>query len=197
MFLDGNLEIYLLVIPTLISIIGCGFIIRIDWKQYGFLFLLSSAVGGLICYLLTLIGFYTFPYRLLPNICRFPFYTILSVFPLYVLLGVRYSPQPWPWKIPFYWIMVHLGVLSEVLVENNTDLLKYLQYWDLWDSYTTWWLYFLIFEWVGGLIVSPEKRRPIDQESFRFGRLGWFILHFVLILTVLLAGFYVGRVTFY
>ncbi|HZK56525.1 MAG TPA: hypothetical protein VFC84_20405 [Desulfosporosinus sp.] len=46
----------------------------------------------------------------------------------------------------------------------------------------------MVFEWVGGLIVSPEFRKPIDQELLQYGKLGWFILHFILISTIFLAG---------
>ncbi|MNW20794.1 hypothetical protein D3C71_2213570 [compost metagenome] len=53
----------------------------------------------------------------------------------------------------------------------------------------------LIFEYIGGLIVPDDKRRPIHTAHLNYGRLGWFLLHFVLIGTVFLAGFYLGRVT--
>jgi hypothetical protein len=134
------------------------------------------------------------PARLFPQISKIPFTAVLTIFPLQVLIGVRYSPKPWPWKIPFYWVMVHVGMTAEVWAEERTQLIKYNPIWDVWDSYTWWWIFLLVFEWVGGLIVSAQFRKPIDQELLRYGKLGWFILHFILISTIFLAGVYAGVV---
>ena len=83
-----------------------------------------------------------------------------------------------------------MGMFSEAWVEHSTQLIKYNSPWDTWDSYTWWWIYLLVFEWVGGLIISQELRKPIDQELLKYGKLGWFILHFILISTIFLAGVY-------
>jgi hypothetical protein len=90
--------------------------------------------------------------------------------------------------------MVHVGMTAEVWAEERTQLIKYNPIWDVWDSYTWWWIFLLVFEWVGGLIVSAQFRKPIDQELLRYGKLGWFILHFILISTIFLAGVYAGVV---
>lgn len=54
----------------------------------------------------------------------------------------------------------------------------------------------MIFEWVGGIIVAPEMRKPLDEAMLRYGKLGWFILHFILITTVFMSGAYAGKVMF-
>jgi uncharacterized membrane protein YhaH (DUF805 family) len=59
-------------------------------------------------------------------------------------------------------------------------------------SYTWWWIFLLVFEWVGGIIVPAESRKPLDQELLRYGKIGWFILHFLLISTIFIAGVYAG-----
>ncbi|MGE5372414.1 MAG: CBO0543 family protein [Solirubrobacterales bacterium] len=191
--LGWNIETYLSVSSAIISTIGIILFLKRDWKRYGLLLLLSAIVGVILCYIFLGLKLYSFPYRIFPEISKIPFTAILTVFPLYVLLGVQYSPKSWAWKIPFYWAVVHLGVLTEGWIESHTQILKYNEVWDLWDSYTWWWLYLLVFEWVGGLIIPQGLRKPLDQELIRFGQLGWFILHFILISTIFIAGVYAGQ----
>lgn len=173
------------------SLIGSYFILKINWKRYGLLYLISGAVGNTLCIVFIGLGFYTFPVTVIPN-SPAPVIAVMTIFPYYVLLGVRYSPSHWAWKIPFYWVLVHIGVTLEAIAERKTDLIRYLD-WDLWDTYTWWWIYFLLLEWVGGLIIPRDLRKPIDPSILRFGRWGWGIVHFILILTVFLGGVYVGR----
>lgn len=125
MNIGWNIETYVSIISFVISVICSIFIIKIDWKRYGFLFLLSAIVGVILCYIYIYLGMYTFPYRLFPRISKIPFTAILTLFPVYVLLGVKYSPKSWPWKIPFYWAMVHIGMFAEAWAESSTNLIKY------------------------------------------------------------------------
>jgi len=192
MNIGWNIETYISVISFILTTIATFLILKTDWKKYGLLFIISAATGVILCYIFIGLGLYTFPYRLFPYVSKIPFTAILTIFPFYVLLGVRYSPKPWPWKIPFYWAMVHIGMFAEVWAESRTQLVKYHPVWDVWDSYTWWWIYLLVFEWIGGLIVTQDIRKPIDQEILRYGKIGWFILHFILISTIFLAGVYMG-----
>jgi len=169
-------------------------IMRFNWKRYGALFLLSMAVGNILCYIFVRLGFYSFPYRLFPQVSIMPFMLITTMFPFIVLAGVRYSPQKWGYKIPFYWTIIHLGMLAETLGLNLTKLIEYNFKWDFWDSYTWWWIYLLIFEWIGGLLVPAKDRRPITSSSLRYGSLGWGIFHFILITTIFLGGVYLATV---
>lgn len=191
---NWNIDTYMTVTAIVLTSIGSIWIIKKNWKQYGLLFIITGVVGNLICYGFIKLGLYDFPYRLFPHLSPMPVFAILTLFPFYVLLGVRYSPSLWAWKIPFYWALVHTGMLGEVLAQNFTQLIKYRNFWDTWDSYTWWWLFLLVFEYIGGLIVSKEYRKPINEELLRYGRGGWFILHFILIGTIFLAGVYVGKV---
>lgn len=192
MNLGWNIETYISVISSIITGIATCYIVKIDWKKYGLLYLISSITGIILCYIFVYLGFYNFPYRLFPQISEIPITAILTIFPFYVLAGVRYSPKTWPWKIPFYWAMVHIGVFVEALAENKTLLIKYNPVWGTWDSYTWWWIYLLVLEWVGGLIVAQNIRKPLDQELLKYGKVGWFILHFILIITIFLAGVHTG-----
>lgn len=192
MNIGWNIETYMNVFGFVFSVVICSLIIKINWKQYGLLYLLSAAVGTILCYIFISLKLYEFPYRVFPQISKIPFTLILTMFPFYVLAGVRYSPKSWAHKIPFYWVVVHIGVLSEAYAESQTQLIKYFPPWDLWDSYTWWWIFLLVFEWVGGMIVSPEYRKPIDQELLNYGKIGWFILHFILIASIFVAGVYTG-----
>ncbi len=187
-----NINTLLSLSAPAVSVAGLFWIIRKNWKQYGLLYLLSSFVGVVLCYIFIYLKLYTFPFRLFPSLSPIPVYLIITFFPLYVLGGVCYSPTQWRWKLPFYWVLVHLGVTAELLIEKNSDIIAYTSNWGIWDSYVWWWLYLLIFEWAGGLVVKPENRRPLDIEQLKFGKIGWFIYHFILIATIFLAGVFAG-----
>lgn len=174
------------------SLVGTYFIVKLDWRKYGLLYLLSGISANIVCILFLSLDFYEFPITPFNGALTLPFTALLTTFPYYVLLGVRYSPRRWGWKIPFYWGMVHLGVAAEKLLEEYTNIIQYGKYWDTFDSYATWWIYLLIFEYIGGRIVPAHLRKPLPIEAFRFGNGAWFVLHFILILTIFLAGVYVG-----
>ena len=188
------IEIMLLFI-ILIGILGSLFIMRFDFKRYGLLFVISLLTANLFCYLFTLSGFYSFPDELFNNDVLIPVTLVSTVFPFLVLVGVRYSPEKWVYKIPFYWGIVNLGVLGEVLFKS-TSYFKFENYWDLWDSYTLWWIFLLLFEILGGKIIPVHLRKPIFSRSFRYGRWAWIVLHVIFILTIFLAGVYVGVTVF-
>lgn len=175
------------------SSIGAISIMRKDWKRYGLLFLISGLLGNLICILFISLNFYEFPITPFSFGLPFPLTAVLTAFPFYVLLGVNFSPRRWVWKFPFYWALVNLGVFIEALIVENTKILKYNPPWDLWDSYSTWWLFFLGMEYIGGMIIPQEKRRPISIKSLRYGRWAWIVTHIIFTLTVFLAGVYLGR----
>jgi hypothetical protein len=178
-----------------IAAIGCLYFIRIDWKRYGLLYLISALAANLLCYTFTYLGFYSFPNNVLHKGFLTPFGLVSTVFPLLTMFGVRFSPDSWSWKIPFYWALVHLGVLGEVILKQ-TIIFKFEPEWDLWDSYTLWWIYYLLFELLGGKIVLSQLRKPISSDSFRYGKWGWIVLHVIVISTIFLAGVYVGVTIF-
>ncbi len=192
MNIGWNIETYLSLAAIVFSTVVLLLILRKDWKNYGFLFLLSAIIGNVLCYIFVKLRLYYYPYRLFPQITTMPVSLILTMFPACIVFSVRYSPKSWAHKIPFYWVLVHLGVLIEGWAEEQTQLIKYNDTWDLWASYTWWWIFLLVFEWVGGMIVPAESRRPLDQELLKYGKIGWFIIHFILIGTIFIAGVYTG-----
>lgn len=175
--------------------ICCLYFIRLDWKRYGFLYLLSAVSANILCYMLTFAGFYSFPNNLLHGNLLIPYALVSTAFPLAVLTGVRFGPEKWVWKIPFYWAIIHIGTLFEVVL-LATPIFVFKPEWDLWDSYSLRWVYYLLFEIVGGKIIPPSLRKPILHESFRYGRWAWIVLHIILISTIFLAGVYVGATVF-
>jgi hypothetical protein len=187
-----NIETLIHLSSILLSAIIFIYIFRINFKKYFVLFLLSAIVGNVLCYIFVKIGFYSYPYRLFPKISIMPITTITAVFPALILLSVYFSPSKWSWKIPFYWAIVHLGMLGETLVLLYTDIIKYDFKWDFWDSYTWWWIYVLVFEWLGGVIIPEKDRLPLDTRHLKYGKIGWAVIHFILIVTIFLGGFYLG-----
>ncbi|WP_234410351.1 CBO0543 family protein [Caldalkalibacillus mannanilyticus] len=190
--IQANLETYILLTAIGISILALIPLLRLDWKRYGGLFLASAIVGNVLCYLFVSLDFYSFPYRLFPKISQMPVTAITLFFPVLVLLSVRYSPRSWLWKIPFYWVIVHLGMFLEILFLLNTRLIQYHHTWHLWDSYTWWWIYLLVFEWIGGKVIPESLRKPLSRKYLRYGTIGWVVIHFVLILTIFLGGYFLG-----
>ncbi|WP_332629750.1 CBO0543 family protein [Halalkalibacter flavus] len=187
-----NIETFILLGIISIGVIGLILFSLLDWKRYGLLFLLSASVGNILCLLFVELGFYSYPYRLFPKLATMPVITITASFPLLVLICVRYSPKLWMWKIPFYWTVIHIGVFFETLLLTNTRIIEFNFKWNLWDSYTWWWIYFLLFEWIGGKIIPEHLRKPISIQNLQYGKIGWFLIHFILIITIFLAGYYLG-----
>lgn len=190
--MEYPLEYFIMLLVIVGSSVGAIFILKIDWRGYGLLFILSGIIGNIICILFVVLNFYSFPVVPFHFGIHMPYTAILIAFPYYVLLGVRFSPRHWYLKIPFYWAFVHIGVLAEKLMEEYTSIIEYGFYWDTFDSYATWWVYLLVFEFIGGKLVSDDKRRPIQTRAFWYGRWAWFSVHFILIITIFLAGVYVG-----
>lgn len=175
-----------------INVAGILWVARHDWQRYGFIVLLNAILGSGLCYIFILLGYYTFPYLLVPGFLPFPFESILTAFSFYILLGIRYSPTKWLYKVPYYGMIINPGVFAEFLMERHTQLIKYQPSWDLWDSYTVWWIYFLLFEWLGGKVVPAAARAPIPQEAFAYGRWAWFLFHFIVMLVTFGAGVLAG-----
>jgi hypothetical protein len=190
-----NFKVTLILFVIILSSLGSLYIIRKNWIRYGFVFLASVVSAVSLCYLFTSIGFYSFPNNVLHGDLLIPFGLVSTVFPFIVLIGIRYSPDKWIWKIPFYWGIVHLGVLGEVILKHTT-IFRFEPEWDLWDSYTLWWVYLLLFELLGGKVVPDYLRKPIDSELFRYGNWAWVIFHIIVIGTIFLAGVYVGVTLF-
>ncbi len=192
MYLDYSLEMYITILAIATAFAGCLLIVRADWRHWGPLFLSASLLAIVLCYIFVRLHFYSFPYNLLKNYFLFPILVVGHVFPLLVLLGVKYSPAKWSHKIAFYWVFVVSGMAGETLAHNYTRLIKYELFWDFWDSLTAWWLYLLLFEWIGGKLIPPRLRRPLPDQAFAFGGWAWLIVHFFMVAGFILAGVYLG-----
>ncbi len=187
-----DIEAFIFYGGAIMSLLLSLYIMRFSWKQYGLLFIITALVGEILDMLFMKLGFYHYPYDGIESMSIMPYTLVMTLFPCYILFGVRYSPSSWKYKLPFYMIIVHLGMTTEVLTQLYTDALEYTKFWDTWDSYMWWWIFLLGFEVIGGLIVSKEHRKPISEENFKYNHLGWYLTHFVLILTIFLGGVYLG-----
>ncbi|MFB9760793.1 hypothetical protein ACFFMS_21170 [Ectobacillus funiculus] len=49
---------------------------------------------------------------------------------------------------------------------------------------------------MGGKVVPEHLRKPINGESFRYGKWAWIVFHIIVISTIFLAGVYVGVTMF-
>jgi len=171
--------------------LGCFYFVRLDWKRYGAVYLIAAIAANALCYALTYVGMYSFPENEWHDSLLIPHGLVSTLFPFIAMFGVRFSPERWVWKIPFYWGVVHLGVAGEVVLKQ-TSIFAFAKEWDLWDSYTLWWIFYLLMEALSGKIVPASKRKPIRAESFRYGRWAWIVFHAIVVTTIFLAGVYVG-----
>lgn len=185
----------ILLMVILFSAAGCLYFLRLDWRKYGALYIISAITANLLCYMFTFFKFYSFPNNVLHDGFLIPYGLVSTVFPFISMFGIRYSPEKWIWKIPFYWGIVHLGVLAEVMLKQ-TDIFAFEYKWDLWDSYTLWWINYLLFELLGGKLIPRHLRKPIHAVSFRYGNWAWIVFHVIVITTIFLAGVYVGVTVF-
>jgi hypothetical protein len=62
-----------------------------------------------------------------------------------------------------------------------------------WESYTWWWIYLLVFEWVGGLMVLKLPERP-STRNFSNTVIGMVYFALDIIISIFLAGVYTGKV---
>lgn len=187
-----SLEGIIIITSTIVSLIISVLIIRLNWKRYGLLFLLSSTIGYLICYAFVNLGYYYYPYTLLPNYSLMPITSVTTVFPFIVITSVCFSPKEWKWKIPFYWTIVHAGMSFEIWAIRNTSIIEYLNKWDSWDSYTTWWIFLLLFQLAGEKIIPEKDTYPINSDKFKFTKVFWVISHVILIASFFYFGFHTG-----
>jgi hypothetical protein len=192
MNIQWNIETFILVGGSVISLIASLFIMKTNWKQYGALFIAAGIVGEIIDIVFVKLELFTYPYKLFDNMPVSPFTLVMTIFPFYIVFGVKYSPSSWKYKFPFYMILIHIGVLGEILSQKFTKVIEFGRHWDTWDSYMWWWIFLLGFELVGSLIVSAKYRKPISEEFFKYGNLGWYLNHFIFISTIFLGGVYLG-----
>lgn len=101
-----------LLVTIILMGLGCLYFIRLDWKKYGLLYIISAFSANILCYLFTLVGFYSFPNNVLHGNLLMPYGLVSTAFPFTVMFGVRFSPEKWVWKISFYWGTIHLGILA-------------------------------------------------------------------------------------
>jgi hypothetical protein len=192
MNIQFNIETFILLGGSIISLIASMYILKTNWKQYGILFVTVAIIGEIIDIVFVKLKLYIYPYKLFHNMPVSPYTLIMTIFPFYIVFSVKYSPSSWKYKLPFYMTLIHFGMLGEVMAHNFTKVIEYGEFWDTWDSYIWWWIFLLGFELVGGLIVSKEYRTPISEDAFRYGSLGWYLIHFILTLTVFLGGVFLG-----
>ena len=188
----STIETRIFAISFSIGVVVLIYLLRLDWKRYGLFSLIAALMGGILCTLFVSMGLYKFPYLPIPNKLGIPVAIMSLVFPSIIALSVRYSPTDWTYKIPYYWVIVHIFVFLELLTQEKTNLIKYTLAWDLWDTYSAWWIYFLVLEWIGGKIITSNLRKPIDTQAFRYGNWAWILLHAILIFTIFLGGLYTG-----
>jgi hypothetical protein len=156
-----DIEIFISLGGSILSFIASILIAKANWKQYMKLYIATAVIGEIVDVVFVKLKFYHYPYKLFHHMSVSPYTLIMTIFPFYILFGVKYSPTSWKYKFAFYMTLIHLGMVGEILAQNFTKVIEYGRHWNTWDSYIWWWIFILGFELVGGLIVSREYRTPI------------------------------------
>jgi hypothetical protein len=67
-----NIETYISISTLILSVIGTIILLRVNWKQYGLLFLISAVTGVVLCYIFIGLGLYKFPHGYFPKYQKYP-----------------------------------------------------------------------------------------------------------------------------
>ena len=121
-----NTEAVITIVVNGLGSIGVLFFFHIDWKKFGLLYLISGLGGLFLCTFFMLFKFYDFPSHMRIGLSM-PHFTLLIFFSLVAMLGVRYSPRRWSWKLPFYMTIVHLGMIAETWAQTSTQANSFQQ----------------------------------------------------------------------
>lgn len=60
MNIGWNIETYVSIISLILAIVISIIILKTNWKQYGFLYLLSAVIGMILCYIFIYLDFYPY-----------------------------------------------------------------------------------------------------------------------------------------
>ncbi|WP_158286973.1 hypothetical protein [Mesobacillus foraminis] len=53
----------------------------------------------------------------------------------------------------------------EVLLKEYAGIINFKNGWDYWDSYSLYWVFSRLFDWIGEGVVPAKHRSPIRSET--------------------------------
>ncbi|WP_078544979.1 hypothetical protein [Litchfieldia alkalitelluris] len=157
---------------------GCFFIIKTNVLRYGIIFLISILLSVSFCIFFYFNGFYRFVLPiyliLLPVICSFGFL---------ILFLIKYRPTKY--TFPFYFSVLTFILGCEIFLKDVVGFIVFRNGWDLWDSYSFYWVYVRIFDFIGERVISEKWRKPVPYDK----RMYWIIFLVMIVISFVILGY--------
>jgi hypothetical protein len=75
----------------------------------------------------------------------------------------------------------------EVVLKEYAGIIAFKNGWDYWDSYSLYWVFSRLFDWIGESTVPPKHRSPVQSD-----KAGYWIL-FILTGIYFISGIFILR----
>ncbi|WP_442598773.1 hypothetical protein [Neobacillus sp. D3-1R] len=138
--------------------LGCLYLLIKNFLGYRLVLLLSLLLSSFLCLVFYWLGFYRF---VLPLWQVLP--AVAISFSLLVLITIRFKPKRH--TFPFFFMMITSIFTIEVLLKEYWGFIKFRNGWDFWDSYSLYWVYVRLFNYIGDRLVPRQYRMPIYTKS--------------------------------
>jgi hypothetical protein len=138
--------------------LGCLYLLIKNFLGYRLVLLISLVLSSILCLFFYWLGFYRF---VLPVGQVLP--AVAISFSLLVLITIRYRPKNH--TFPFFFMTVTIIFSIEVLLKEYMGFIKFRNGWDFWDSYSLYWIYVRLFNYIGDQLVLRKYRMPIYTKT--------------------------------
>jgi hypothetical protein len=155
---------------------GCFLILKNHPLRYGLIFIFHFIFSISICLCFYWFGFYRYV---------FPLYYVLPAvvfsFGLLVLFTIHFKTKKF--TFPFFFMTINLVFCFEIFLQY-IGFIKFRNGWDFWDSYSLYWIYVRLFNFIGDYLIPIKYRNPIKTNVKAY----WifFVLTVVLTIVILL-----------
>ncbi|TCN27071.1 hypothetical protein [Mesobacillus foraminis] len=153
-----DVHLLILLLTFFITSIGCVYILRDSVFHYGIVLIISLFVTVSLCLFFYCLGFYRFT---LPVPYVLP--VVAVSFSFLALFLVRYRPKRR--TFPFFFMTLTFIFTLEVLLKEYAGIINFKNGWDYWDSYSLYWVFSRLFDWIGEGVVPAKHRSPIRSET--------------------------------
>ncbi|WP_160725823.1 hypothetical protein [Bacillus sp. USDA818B3_A] len=153
-----GLNYTILCLAFVINGLGSFFIVKKNVYRYGMVLIISLIVTSGLCLLFYAMDFYRF---VLPLPAVLP--VVAISFSFLALFIIRYRPRDK--TFPFFFITLTLVFTIEVFLKDYAGFIRFKNGWDYWDSYSLYWVFARLFNYVGVYLVPYHFRHPVKSDT--------------------------------